>query len=173
MEQAEFEACWHAHAARIAAYAARHVGVESAADVTSATFLSAWRSWRHVPDHALPWLISAAHGHIRNLRRPLRRHDRLESRLRMLDASTMTSPGADATAERRMAALAALSSCDDMGAPDDPPRATVFTLDGLAPSRAIAIKAGDGPIRVAVATTLDAHEIDRLLEQLAILEATP
>lgn len=113
MDREEFEHCWHEHVRRVTAYAERHVGRDAAPDVASAAFLSAWLSWKTVPDTALPWLISAARGHIRNHSRSLRRQINLQQRLQFLDQSAYLGEDAAVTAEERFTALTALASMPD------------------------------------------------------------
>lgn len=84
----EFEDCWHDHIRRVVAYAERHVGRDASYDIAQATFLTAWRSWRQVPEEPLPWLISVARGHVRNLARTQRRQDSLTARLAALEEAT-------------------------------------------------------------------------------------
>lgn len=110
MDRAEFERCWHEHVHRLTAYAERHVGREVAADVTSATFLSAWLTWTSVPEPAMPWLISVARGHMRNYLRSQRRQMGVQRRLELLDQSTYRGDDTAVTAEQRIAALSALAS---------------------------------------------------------------
>ncbi|MFT3874429.1 MAG: sigma-70 family RNA polymerase sigma factor [Nocardioides sp.] len=110
MDAEQFEACWHAHIRRVVAYAERHVGLDAAYDVAAATFLTAWRTWDAVPAEALPWLISVAHGHVRNHRRSLRRRGSLEQRLALLDESAHPATDADVTAAQRAEALAVLAA---------------------------------------------------------------
>lgn len=105
-----FERCWHDHVRRVAAYAERHVGRDSSYDVVSGTFLAAWRTWEEVPDPALPWLIAAAHGQIRNHLRSLRRQRGLQERIMLLDRSAYAGPDAAVTANERSEALALLAA---------------------------------------------------------------
>ncbi len=110
MDAEQFEACWHAHIRRVVAYAERHVGRDGAYDIASATFLTAWRTWDSVPTEPLPWLISVAHGHVRNHHRTLRRRGTLEQRLALLNDSAFAGPDASVTATERTEALAVLAA---------------------------------------------------------------
>ena len=94
MEREQFETCWDDTMPRVLAYARRHVNGDEAYDVVSATYLTAWRTWDAVPDHALPWLLSTAHGHIRNHLRSRRRQFQLADRIELLGstAATPTTP---------------------------------------------------------------------------------
>lgn len=110
MDRDEFERCWHANVHGVMTYAQRHVGPDAAADITSATFLTAWRVWPEVPGHARAWLLSAARGHIRNHQRGRRRARSLRRRLELLDLTATPTPDAALTFEQRSVALAALVS---------------------------------------------------------------
>lgn len=76
-----FASLWDEHAARVQAYAARHVGVEGAQDVVAEAFLVAWRRLADVPDPALPWLLVVARNTIANGRRSSSRRRALEAEL--------------------------------------------------------------------------------------------
>jgi RNA polymerase sigma-70 factor (ECF subfamily) len=110
MDRDEFARCWHRHVYRVTAYAERHVGRDAAPDIASATFLTAWLNWQSVPHAALPWLISAARGHVRNHLRSERRRAGLSQRLELLDQSAYRGPDTALTAEDRMAALTVLAT---------------------------------------------------------------
>lgn len=110
MNREEFERCWHANVHGVMAYAQRHVGPDAAADITSATFLTAWRVWSEVPEHARAWLLSAARGQIRNHQRGRRRERSLRRRLELLDVTAAPTPDAALTFEQRSVALAALAA---------------------------------------------------------------
>lgn len=74
----ELERLYRAHAARLRAYAWRHVGPDHADDVVSEVFLVAARRRDDLPDDAaLPWLLVVARNVIRNHRRSGRRADDL------------------------------------------------------------------------------------------------
>lgn len=91
----------------------RHVGLDAAYDVAASTFLTAWRSWDSIPPEPLPWLISVAHGHVRNHHRSLRRRGSLEQRLALLDKSAHSAPDAGVTASEREEALAVLAAMSE------------------------------------------------------------
>lgn len=110
MDAEQFEACWHANIRRVVAYAERHVGRDAAYDIAASTFLTAWRTWDSVPAEPLPWLISVAHGHVRNHHRSLRRRGTLEQRLALLDESAFAGPDTSVTATERAEALALLAA---------------------------------------------------------------
>jgi RNA polymerase sigma-70 factor (ECF subfamily) len=84
-ERAEaFRRLYDAHFTAVLGYALRRTArPEDAADVTSETFLVAWRRLRHVPaDAALPWLYGVARRVLANHRRGDQRRLRLGDRLR-------------------------------------------------------------------------------------------
>ncbi|MDP3893588.1 RNA polymerase sigma factor [Nocardioides sp.] len=110
MDAEQFEECWHTHIRHVVAYAERHVGRDAAYDIASATFLTAWRSWDVVPSEPVPWLISVAHGHVRNHHRSRRRRGTLEQRLALLDKASYAGPDASVTATQRAEALAVLAA---------------------------------------------------------------
>lgn len=110
MDADQFEACWHVHIRRVVAYAERHVGRDASYDIAASTFLTAWRTWESVPAEPLPWLISAARGHVRNHHRSLLRRATLEQRLALLDAAAFASPDASVAATERAEALAVLAA---------------------------------------------------------------
>lgn len=108
-----FERCWHDYARRVTAYAERHVGRDASLDVLSATFLTAWRTWRVVPDEPLPWLVSVAKGHVRNHLRSQRRQRTLGERIALLDAAAHAGDDVGVTVGVRHAAIAALARLPD------------------------------------------------------------
>lgn len=54
---------------RVLAYAASIVGRQAGEDITSETFLVAWRQWATLPTPPLPWLLGVARNLIREFRR--------------------------------------------------------------------------------------------------------
>lgn len=135
MDRDDFERCWHDNVHRVTAYARRHVGQDAAPDIVSAAFLTAWRTWTAVPDPALPWLISAARGHIRNFERSLRRDAGLRHRIELLDQSAYRGADTAITAEERMIALEALTSLPL----DDREALLLVTWDGLTTNEAAGV----------------------------------
>lgn len=135
MDPDDFERCWHENVHRVTAYARRHVGSDAALDITSAAFLTAWRTWAQVPAPSLPWLLSAARGHIRNHQRSVRREIGLRERIEFLDQSAVDAPDAAITAEERMQALSALASLPD----DDRDVLLLIAWDGLTTDQAAAV----------------------------------
>jgi len=109
--EARVVAWWHAHAARVQAYALRHVDTHTAQEVLSETFLVAWRRSADVPDDVVPWLLGVARNVIRHQFRSATRAVALEQRLGRV-ADRQVSPGADVTLTERehmVLALAQLS----------------------------------------------------------------
>lgn len=70
------------HYGAVFGYAARRVGRDDAADVTSEVFAVAWRRIRRVPDEpeSLSWLYGVARRVVANHQRSARRRERLEAR---------------------------------------------------------------------------------------------
>ncbi|AEE44507.1 RNA polymerase sigma factor [Cellulomonas fimi] len=62
-------ALWDRYAARVQAYALRHVDPDTAQEVVSETFLVAWRRLVDVPGDPLPWLLVVARNTVANQRR--------------------------------------------------------------------------------------------------------
>ena len=82
MDEAAFEALWHAHYADILAFSLRRLGDrQEAADATADTFLIAWRRSGEIPENPRPWLFGVALKVIANTRRGGRRRGALASRL--------------------------------------------------------------------------------------------
>ncbi len=80
-----FRGLYAAHFDGVLGYALRRTSrAEDAADVTSETFLVAWRRMQHVPsgDGARPWLYAVARRQLANQRRGELRRRRLGERLR-------------------------------------------------------------------------------------------
>lgn len=98
------------HAARVYAYARRHVEDAQCDDVVSETFIVAWRRPEQVPDDPLPWLLVVARNIIANQRRTSRRADQLWFAA-VREGWAMTSPAADAGLAERELILTALGAC--------------------------------------------------------------
>jgi len=62
-------------------YSLQHAEQATAEDVTSETFLIAWRRFPALPDPPLPWLLGVANNATRNAQRTLRRHSLLLAKL--------------------------------------------------------------------------------------------
>ncbi len=135
MDPDEFERCWQDNVQRVTAYACRHVGREAAADVASATFLTAWRTRRRIPNPALPWLLAVALGHVRNELRSERRQRGLHERFALLEACAASAPDAAVTAEERTVALQALAGLP----PADREALLLVAWDGLTTDQAAAV----------------------------------
>lgn len=82
-----FERLFDLHSTTVRAYAIRRVGADSADDIVSEVFATAWRRLPDVPDPALPWLLRVAHNTIQHERRSLARQ------LRVRDAVEDAKPG--------------------------------------------------------------------------------
>lgn len=82
MDEARFEALWHAHYADILAFSLRRLGDrQEAADATADTFLIAWRRSAEIPDNVRPWLYGVALKVVANRHRGERRRGALAARL--------------------------------------------------------------------------------------------
>ncbi len=101
------------HADAVYTFARFRVGADSAADIVSETFLTAWRRIDHVQEPALPWLLGTA-------RRIIANEVRGESRRRAL--------GERLTLERLPTTLAPES------APPEPQATVLAVLERMAPS---------------------------------------
>lgn len=137
------ELLWRAHAARVHAYAARHVGIDRAEDVLAETFIIAWRRLPDVPDAALPWLLTTA----RHLSMTTHRRHRREVSTAARLAQVAPPPGAspDQQVVDRAAALTALAALSD----GDREALLLTAWDGLSPTDAAAVLGcSDGTFRV-------------------------
>jgi RNA polymerase sigma-70 factor (ECF subfamily) len=76
-----FDAYFRGHAARVYAYALRRTDRQAAQDVTSETFLIAWRRRAEMPTEPLPWLYGIARGVLANEMRAANRRGALASRI--------------------------------------------------------------------------------------------
>jgi RNA polymerase sigma-70 factor (ECF subfamily) len=99
---------WGRYAARVQAYALRHVDAHAAQEVVSETFLVAWRRAGEVPDDALPWLLVVARNVIRHQHRAASRATALERRLNQVTWQHV-APGADVAVTERERVLIALA----------------------------------------------------------------
>jgi RNA polymerase sigma-70 factor (ECF subfamily) len=80
--EARFRDLFARHHASVAAYAARRVGRDEAADAAAEVFTVAWRRLHRVPPEpeTLPWLYGVARKVVSNLQRSRRRSERLAAR---------------------------------------------------------------------------------------------
>jgi RNA polymerase sigma factor (sigma-70 family) len=109
LDEARLRAAFDAYAARVLAYAIRHVDSHTAHDVVSEVFLTAWRRVADLPAEPLPWLLVVARHTIHNRARSVTRQRRLADRVAALDAAAATSPGAEDTVVERLEVTAALA----------------------------------------------------------------
>jgi RNA polymerase sigma-70 factor (ECF subfamily) len=72
-DRERFEALFGRYYGAVLRYAVRRVGVDTAGEIVSETFLTAWRRLADVPDNALPWLYGTARRIVAN---EVRRRDR-------------------------------------------------------------------------------------------------
>lgn len=110
-----FEAIYREHSPAIAAYAARRLGPDAAADVVADTFTTAWRRIDDVPgdECVRAWLFVVARNTLSNHRRSRRRADRLVQRLGSdLSAAVRAAAPATERDEALAAAFAALPPAD-------------------------------------------------------------
>ncbi|RJL31021.1 RNA polymerase sigma factor [Bailinhaonella thermotolerans] len=98
---------------QVYAYAVSRAGRPLADDVTSETFLVAWRRRDDVPDAPLPWLLTVARNVLRDQFRATVRRDSLAAEMRIW-AETASGDVADEVTERAavLRALAALGDAD-------------------------------------------------------------
>lgn len=97
---------------RVLAYATSLVGRQMGEDITSETFIVAWRKHHDIPQHALPWLLGVA----RNLIRASRRRDSQQYLLAAEEARLIgRADSADVATNvtDRQAALQALGSLSE------------------------------------------------------------
>lgn len=90
-DAASFGRLFDRHARAVFAYCARRTAdLAAAEDLTSITFLEAWRHRTRTPagDDALPWLLGVANNVVRNARRARRRYDAALERIPRLPAAT-------------------------------------------------------------------------------------
>jgi RNA polymerase sigma factor (sigma-70 family) len=116
-EAADFGQLFDRHAQAVYAFCARRTAdLAWAEDLTSITFLEAWRHRDRVPSvqvgHALPWLLAVANNVVRNARRG---QGRYRAALESLPASSVVPPAEDQAVARSVteaglrAALVAIS----------------------------------------------------------------
>lgn len=106
-----FGALFERYAPPVFGFCARRTGdLDVAQDLTSITFLEAWRHRSRMPAEPLPWLLGVAANVMRNSARSLRRHRAALSRLPVPpdepDHATEAADRAEATAILRRACAA-------------------------------------------------------------------
>ena len=117
-EALAFGRLFHCHAQAVYAFCARRTGdLALAEDLTSVTFLEAWRHRDQIPStevgNPLPWLLAVANNVVRNARRTQRRY---RSFLQRLPAPSLVPPAEDSAVARAITesrlrdALAAIST---------------------------------------------------------------
>ncbi|RHA40742.1 RNA polymerase sigma factor [Cellulomonas rhizosphaerae] len=104
-----FAELWERYAARIQAYALRHVDRDSAQEVVAETFLVAWRRLALVPGEPLPWLLVVTRNTIANQHRSRRRARVLADEVARLQVVTASAQGVDSVVAERDAMLRALA----------------------------------------------------------------
>ncbi|KQU68685.1 hypothetical protein ASD62_01390 [Phycicoccus sp. Root563] len=129
--EAELSGLFRQHAARVHAYARRHVEQSQCDDVVSETFLVAWRRPDQVPQEPLPWLLVVARNVIANQRRTARRADQVWFAA-VRDGWTSAAPSADEAVHERDSMVRALEQCTRAER-----EALLLTAwDGLSPAQA-------------------------------------
>ncbi|WP_328468071.1 RNA polymerase sigma factor [Actinoplanes sp. NBC_00393] len=131
-DQQRLVALWTGHAPRVLAYALRHVDPDTAQDVVSETFLTAWRRLASVPDDPLPWLLVVARNTIANQRRSGRRQVRLAAEMERLHRIAGPADAADVLATERAAVLDELAAMT----PREREALLLVAWDGLEPAQA-------------------------------------
>jgi len=135
-----FAALWEQYAARVQAYATRHVDADTAQDVVAETFLVAWRRLADVPGDPLPWLLVVARNTIANQRRSLYRRGVLNAELNRVAHLVRDGDGPDVDVSERDSLLRALARLT----PREREALLLTGWDGLAPDDA-AVVAGCSP----------------------------
>jgi RNA polymerase sigma-70 factor, ECF subfamily len=109
----DFEALYARHAGAVRGYAMRRCDVETADDVVSDVFLTAWRRREELPTEPLAWLLGTARRVLANHARGQSRRGRLRDRLAAESAAMAAPSHADGGDSARLrAALDALSEQD-------------------------------------------------------------
>ena len=108
-----FEALAPALVEPLRRYLARRTDPATADDVLAETLLVCWRRLDDVPESALPWAYGVARNCLSNVRRGVRRQERLASRIAVVDPPTATTSGPGEGGDPELAeALAALREED-------------------------------------------------------------
>lgn len=112
-DRERFEDLFGRHYGALVRYAVRRVGPDSASEIVSETFLTAWRRLDAVPENALPWLYATARHLVANELRRRHRQQRLGERI-AAQTELATPDHADVVTDqlRVRAALADLSERD-------------------------------------------------------------
>ena len=133
---ARFVGLWESYAHRIHAYAARHVGPETAQEVVAETFLVAWRRLQDVPGDPLPWLIVVARNTISGTRRSQHRARTLQSELaRLTAAPAPAATGPEAVVVEREVMLRGLAGLTEV----EREALLLAAWDGLSAAQAAAV----------------------------------
>ncbi|GAA4570223.1 RNA polymerase sigma factor [Planotetraspora kaengkrachanensis] len=124
------------HYRSVLGYALLRAERETAEDVSSETFLVAWRRLDELPDQPLPWLLGVARNLLAKQRDARRRGQALIDRITVLTtAADQTSWDVAEHVLDRQSALAALASLRDK----DFEAITLATWHGLTPEEAAAV----------------------------------
>lgn len=123
---------WHAHADAVQRYVRRRTPWSPAEDLTSETFLVAWRRREDVPRDALPWLLATVRNHIGTA---LRAGDRQREMLAALRHETRPEAVHDGDAASRLALREAWGTLPE----DDREVLTLIAWDGLTNDQAGAV----------------------------------
>jgi RNA polymerase sigma factor (sigma-70 family) len=109
--QARLTALYEEHYRSVLSYVLLRADQETAEDITSETFVIAWRKLSRLPEPPLPWLLGVARNLVRTQRRTSARRHNLVARLAELAPADDV---AEQVAERQAAltALAELSELD-------------------------------------------------------------
>lgn len=129
-----FEAMFGETHSRVFAYALRRTGDRHAAEeVTSETYLVAWRRFDAMPDERLPWLLGTARKVLANQRRSSKRRlpDGPHAPLELVEAADPGTPIPELIAERE-----AFASAFGALAPRDREVLALIAWDGLRPREA-------------------------------------
>lgn len=136
-DRRRFEEAYRVHSAAVVAYAARRTDPLTAADVTSETFVVAWRRVSDLPDPEgqRAWLITIARNVLANAHRSERRRLRLVRKVsseveRTVREVMMNRGPADTTSDQGGLEDALLAALEDLDA-DDRELLTLLAWDGL------------------------------------------
>jgi RNA polymerase sigma factor (sigma-70 family) len=132
----QFERLYDGDYRHVLRYALQHAEQGSAEDVTSETFLIAWRKLADVPEPPLPWLLGVARNLLRKQAAARHRQRLLADRVAaMTSATDLIAWDAGEHVVERSAALQALTSLPER----DVEALTLVTWHGLNPRQAAAV----------------------------------
>lgn len=126
---------FESYATRVLAYALRHAEPDTAHDVLSEVFLTAWRRIEDMPAEPLPWLFVITQNTLRNSARGSLRRLRLAERMAAIEGAAASTPGAEETVLERQIVLGALAELSD----HEREALLLTSWDGLSPAQAAVV----------------------------------